>query len=105
LKDISMQTTLRINDEVFRSAKAAAAQAGVTLTSFIEDALRQRVAKGAVAQKRGPIPTFDSGVRLPASFNVETWIKEVDAQEDQHLIDKLLRSPRAHSAPKTGQSQ
>ncbi len=40
-----MQTTLRIDDQVFRNAKAEAARLGVTLTRFIEDALRERIAK------------------------------------------------------------
>ncbi len=38
-----MQTTLRIDDQIFRQAKAEAARLGVTLTRFIEDALRERV--------------------------------------------------------------
>lgn len=38
-----MQTTLRINDEIFREAKAAAARRGVTLTRFIEEALEARI--------------------------------------------------------------
>jgi hypothetical protein len=40
-----MQTTLRIDDQVFRSAKAEAARLGMTLTRFIEDALRERIAQ------------------------------------------------------------
>jgi hypothetical protein len=39
-----MQTTLRIDDQVYRNAKAEAARQGVTLTRFIEEALRERVA-------------------------------------------------------------
>lgn len=38
-----MQTTLRIDDQIFRHAKAEAARLGVTLTKFIEDALRDRI--------------------------------------------------------------
>jgi hypothetical protein len=40
-----MQTTLRIDDEIFREAKAEAARSGVTLTKFIEDALRGHIAE------------------------------------------------------------
>ena len=39
-----MQTTLRIDDTTHREAKAEAARLGVTLTRFIEEALRQRIA-------------------------------------------------------------
>lgn len=42
-----MQTTLRIDDEVYRDAKVQAAREGTTLTRFIEDALRERVARSA----------------------------------------------------------
>jgi len=38
-----MQTTLRLNDKVYRDAKAEAARLGVTLTQFIEDALQDRI--------------------------------------------------------------
>ena len=39
-----MQTTLRTDDTTYREAKAEAARLGVTLTRFLEDALRQRIA-------------------------------------------------------------
>lgn len=38
-----MQTTLRINDEIFRRAKSMAAHEGITLTKFIEEALFLRI--------------------------------------------------------------
>ena len=34
-----MQTTLRVDDSIFREAKAEAARRGITLTKFIEEAL------------------------------------------------------------------
>lgn len=37
---IAMKTTLNLDDRLLRSAKKAAAERGVTLTSVIEDALR-----------------------------------------------------------------
>jgi hypothetical protein len=44
-----MQTTLRIDDEVYRDAKVQAAREGATLTRFIEEALRERIARSARA--------------------------------------------------------
>ncbi|GAB4108185.1 MAG: hypothetical protein Kow001_04060 [Acidobacteriota bacterium] len=38
-----MHTTLRIDDAVYRAAKAEAARRGITLTRFIEEALRLRL--------------------------------------------------------------
>ena len=49
-----MQTTLRIDDATYREAKAEAARLGLTLTRFIEEALRQRIAssrKGDAARR------------------------------------------------------
>ncbi len=46
-----MQTTLRIDDDTYREAKAKAARLGITLTRFIEDALCQHIA-GQQAESR-----------------------------------------------------
>lgn len=40
-----MQTSLRIEDSVYREAKAQAARLGLTLTFFIEQALREHIAR------------------------------------------------------------
>jgi hypothetical protein len=41
-----MQTTVRIDDATFREAKAEAARLGITLSRFLEEALRQKIAAG-----------------------------------------------------------
>jgi len=51
-----VQTTLRINDAVYRRAKAAAAAQGMTMTRFIEQALTSQVS-GSVAKA-----SVDAGV-------------------------------------------
>jgi hypothetical protein len=38
-----MRTTLRINDSLYREAKAGAAREGITITRFIEEALQLRI--------------------------------------------------------------
>ena len=43
-----MQTTLRLDDNLYRRAKATAAEQGVTLTRFIEEALQLRLEKRPV---------------------------------------------------------
>lgn len=43
--NIGMQTTLRLNDQIYRDAKAEAARLGVTLTQFIEAALQDRISR------------------------------------------------------------
>ncbi len=48
-----MHTTLPIDDATYREAKAEATRLGITVTRFIEDALRQRIA-GCRAGDRAP---------------------------------------------------
>ncbi len=49
---VSMQTTLRIDDELYREAKAEAVRSGITVTRFIEEALRLRLASSG-SERRG----------------------------------------------------
>ena len=49
-----MQTTLRIDDATYREAKAEAARSGVTLTEFLEDALRLKIAMNRGTQVERP---------------------------------------------------
>lgn len=60
-----MRTTIRLDDAVLRDAKHAATRSGCTLTRYIEDALRQRLAAGQAAQSADPyrVPAFDSDIR------------------------------------------
>ncbi len=39
---ILMRTTIQLDDDEFRRAKAAAAEAGIPLSRLIEDSLRER---------------------------------------------------------------
>ena len=39
-----MKTTLNLNDQVLRQAKSRAAREGITLSRFVEDAVRARLA-------------------------------------------------------------
>jgi len=71
-----MQTTLRIDDATYREAKAEAARRGVTVTRFIEDALRERVAGGSrndasrQAEIEGRNRLMESLLRRTAHFRV-----------------------------------
>jgi putative addiction module component (TIGR02574 family) len=54
-----MHTTLRIQDALYREAKARAARMGVSLTRYIEDALRTRI-EGEGATVREAAPDYDA---------------------------------------------
>ena len=47
---MTMRTTIRLDERLLREAKKVAAQNGRTLTSVIEEALRENLAR----QKKGP---------------------------------------------------
>ena len=81
-----MATTLRINEAIFREAKAEAARSGVTLTRFIEDSLRQRLGhKSSIAR----LPAYDSGIRLPKGFDLETLVHDEETAYSERLAQKL----------------
>jgi hypothetical protein len=65
-----MQTTLRINELIYREAKAEAAKRGLTLTRFIEDALREQIARP----------------------NAKDDARQVEAQERERLMESLLQA-------------
>ena len=55
-----MQTTLRLDDDLYRQAKARAAELGISLTRFLEEAVREHV------ETPRPRPR-DPRLRLPVS--------------------------------------
>ena len=65
-----MATTLRIDDQLYREAKAAAARQGITITRFIEDALRLKLrgASAVHARERVALPTYAAGAGFPYSL-------------------------------------
>jgi hypothetical protein len=56
-----MQTTLRLDDEIYRQAKARAAVLGISLTRFLEDAIREHLEAPASR------PPKRRAIRLPVS--------------------------------------
>ena len=55
-----MQTTLRLDDDLYRQAKARAAALGISLTRFLEDAIRERLSQP-------PFRPHGRRLRLPVS--------------------------------------
>lgn len=90
-----MQTTLRIDDHLYREAKAEAARAGVSLTRFLEEGLRLRLEKKMV------LPTTPHSFRTYAAEKPDprTWeeIRQVAEEEQEaHDLAKLgLRAPQS----------
>jgi hypothetical protein len=62
-----MRTTVRLDDGLLRDAKALAARQGRTLTSLIEDGLREQLARATTGsdRKKVKLPTFKGGGLRP----------------------------------------
>lgn len=80
-----MQTTLRLNDVLYREAKTEAVREGITITNFIEDALRLRLEQKQRTSFRGtkvrlPIFKGDTAGSFPYS---PSELKRLQQQMDQ----------------------
>ena len=83
-----MTTTLRIDDELYRQAKAVAASEGITLTRFIEEGLKLRMTAPALQpQSEVVFHTFNSG--KPFNMSPED-IKEQLTDMDAALAAEIL---------------
>lgn len=79
-----MRTTIRIDDDLLRRAKALAARSGLSLTKVIEDALRLVLER---AEKRTTVepfvmPTF-KGDGLRAGVDLDDTAALIDLLEDR----------------------
>ncbi len=78
-----MRTTVRLDDDLLRQAKALAARTGRTLTAVIEDGLREALARHGRRQARPPVvlPTFKGKGLRPG----------VDLDDTADLLDIMDR--------------
>ena len=60
-----MRTTIRIDETLYRKAKARAAQTGRTVSEVIEDAVRESMRPGRRDVEVTPLPTFGGSGVLP----------------------------------------
>jgi hypothetical protein len=84
-----MQTTLRIQDELYREAKSEAARQGVTLTRFLEDALRMKLQKkqSQILGKPYPFPVYIPDQPLNLTHE---GMKQIDQDEQmRHELKKM----------------
>jgi hypothetical protein len=83
-----MQTTLRIDDNLYRDAKAKAAREGVTLTRFLEEGLRMRLEK----QPAGPAKAHRFRVYRGGAAGATDWedvLRVADEEQLAHDLEKL----------------
>jgi Bacterial antitoxin of type II TA system, VapB len=83
-----MRTTIRLDDQLLKEAKQAAATSNKTLTQLVEDSLRETLARRKIAARaeRVTLPTFRGTGTLPG----------VDLDNSAALLD-LMETPDADS--------
>jgi hypothetical protein len=87
-----VQMTLRIQDDLYREAKTEAHREGVTLTGFIESALRLRLQKSRmfVSGKPHPFPIYEPA--SPLRLSSEELKRFSHEEEFRHDLKKLRTS-------------
>lgn len=90
-----MQTTLRLPDDLYRAAKARAAEEGITLTRLLEESLRQRLARDAPAPASVPrLRTSRSGRDLNLSHEeFRDLAARVELEDDLRKLGIGTSSP------------
>jgi hypothetical protein len=90
-----MPTTLRLNDELYRRAKAQAATLGISLSRFLEDAVRQHL------ETTAPLPR-DRRFTLPVSTAVGGLAPEFSTLDEAVTSTDLARDRRQAGRPLPG---
>jgi hypothetical protein len=95
-----MRTTIRLDDQLLRKAKARAAERGIPLNDFITDAIRaalqRRDSRGAAVQ----LPTFRGGTLLPG-IDLDDSSAMLDLMEAARGYPPVADLPPARVAGKT----
>lgn len=77
-----MRTTIRLNEELLREAKRRAAESGCTLTSLIEDALREKLYRARVSKT----PSQKIRLKTAGQGGVQAGI---DLDDSSALLDAM----------------
>lgn len=80
-----MRTTIRLDDQLLRSAKRYAHDTGKSLTAVIEDALRQVLSRRTVKQARKPVKlTTVSGKGVRSGVDLDDSAALLAFMEEPH---------------------
>jgi hypothetical protein len=84
-----MQTTLRLDDDLYRRAKAEAAEQGISLTRLVEEAIRERLDRPAPPKRRRrlrlPVSSASGGL-APGFSSLEEAIAAADLEADLRQV-------------------
>jgi hypothetical protein len=82
-----MRTTIRLDDELLKSAKQLAAATGRTLNDVVEEALREKLARRKPVIRREPVvlPTFAG--RLRPGIDLDDSAALLDLMDATDAVD------------------
>jgi hypothetical protein len=87
-----VQTTLRIDDALYRKAKARAASLGISLTQLLEEALRaklrERSSRRPKRRVRLPVSSASRGL-ISSTKSLEELIEAADLADDHRIVAHL----------------
>ena len=79
-----MKTTVEIPDSLFREAKTAAATRGLSLKTFLTEALKEKLSKRRRTRQTGwpvPPPKLAKGEMRRIQSTIDEEFSRIDAQE------------------------
>lgn len=96
-----MRTTVRIDDRVLAAAKRCAARRGVTLGTFIEEALRRELARSSEPPVRPVLPVFHGEGGVRPGVDVTSNRALLEALDEGAPIPSSAGATRSHEASGT----
>ena len=79
-----MKTTVEIPDSLFREAKTAAARRGLSLKSFLTEALKEKLSRPGRGRQEGwpvPPPKLAAGEMRRVQSAIDEEFSRIDAEE------------------------
>lgn len=86
---VIMRTTLAIDDSLLGLAKRRARARGLTLGQYVEEALRQALARGPVTGPRPEVPVFSGGTGLRPGVDATSNRSLLESMDDGTPLEEL----------------
>jgi hypothetical protein len=89
-----MRTTLSIDQKLLREAKSTAAKSGETLSGFVEDAVREKLARAREISlhDRRPLMVIPKAGGLQPGVELDNNAKLADMMDEWDAFDRRQRS-------------
>ncbi|NJK92670.1 MAG: hypothetical protein HC904_13090 [Blastochloris sp.] len=84
-----MTTSLRIDEQLYREAKAEAARQGITITRFLEEALKLKLNRLQPIEKGRPHPFRVADPGTFFAFSTEEIKRIANEEQEKHDLAKL----------------